>query len=479
MVVAFIFIVGLIFFYNKRTPDLLRFDLLLAWIIRLAFSLLFVFIYYVYYPNGATESDIGSCMHDSEILANVFYQSPKAYIECLFGFESQQIVDQYLSATNRWSAGSSLIIDDTKNVIRINSLLFFLSNGSIYVHLMIISIFSVLGLRELYLTFQQRVWINKRLFWYALIAFPSLAFWSSSMLKEPFLLIGFALFLRATFSEIRFNRRIWRWIVGGILLIAFKPYVLLCLLCAFVIVFSARLIYKKAFMQASVILVTTLILLIVFIPVFHQKPLHFLTRKQFDFKNMAKGGVHVLTDSCFFYFTPEQKKHLHIADSIVYLKHAITAQKEEFGRVAPSESIFLEPNKKGWRLYFQAEQSNSYISLQPLNNSPSQLIKNTPIAFSNAAFRPFLWDSGGVLKYASILETSVLFLFLSLSLLKKIERTTFDKQTITTLLWFSILLLLLIGLITPVTGAIVRYRIPAYLALFLIAATGKKTKNLQ
>jgi hypothetical protein len=44
-------------------------------------------------------------------------------------------------------------------------------------------------------------------------------------------------------------------------------------------------------------------------------------------------------------------------------------------------------------------------------------------------------------------------------------------------LWFSILLLLLIGFTTPVIGAIVRYRIPAYLAIFLIAASGTTLKK--
>lgn len=479
MVVAFIFIFGVFFFYQKRTPDLERYDLILAWLIRLAFSLLFVFIYYQYYPNGATNSDIGSCMHDSQILAQVFYQSPKAYIECLFGLESQQTINQYLSATTKWSSPFTFFIDDTKNVIRINSLLFFLSKGSVYVHLMIISFFSMLGIRELFLTFHLRIWINKRVFWYALVVLPSFAFWSSTLLKEPFLLIGLALFLRATFGDLSLKGSIWRWVVGGILMILFKPYVLLCLLSAIAIVFIARLVNKKALLQASFFVVLAALVLVVFVPKFHQQPMRFLTRKQFDFNNMAKGGVHVVTDSCFYYFTPEQKKYLHIVDSTVYLKKPIVAQKEQFGRVAPTEPLFLSPNKNGWPLYFQAERSNSYICLQPLNNSPSQLVKNAPVAFLNATFRPYFWDNGGLLKWVSIIETIVLIGFFSLSLLKKIERTESDKQTITTLLWFSILLLLLIGWITPVIGAIVRYRIPAYLALFLIAATGKKTKKLQ
>lgn len=477
MVVALLFILGSYYLYQKTTVHLTRYDLLVAWFIRLGFSALFLFIYFDYYPNGATQSDIGSVMHDSRILNNVFYQSPKAYFECFFGFENQQLVERYLSQTNRWSSGYTILFDDTKNVIRINSLLFFVSKGSLLVHLVIISFFSLLGMRELYLTFQARVWIHKRLFWFLLIIFPSLAFWSSSLLKEPFLILGLALFLRASLSQLPRSSKLWRWIIGGILLVLFKPYVLLCLIIALLIVVAAKFINKKSLFRTSFLVITFMLLLFTIVPVFHQQPMRFLSRKQFDFNNMSKGGVHVYSDSCFYYFTPNQEKLLRISDSMVYLTQPVIAQKEKLGIVAPSEKVYLSPNAAGWPLYYKAPKSNSYITLQPLDNSPLQLIKNIPEALTNATFRPFFWDKGGVLKWVNILESLALFVFLSVAMWKKIERTASDKQTITTLLWFSILLLLLIGFTTPVIGAIVRYRIPAYLALFLIATSGTIIKK--
>jgi hypothetical protein len=477
MVVALLFILGSYYFFQKTTVHLKRFDLLFAWFIRLGFSALFLFIYYDYYANGATQSDIGSCMHDSRILNNVFYQSPKVYFDFLFGLEDQQLVARYLSQTNRWSSGYTVFLDDTKNVIRINSLLFFLSKGSIFVHLVIISFFSLLGIRELYLTFQDRIWIPKRLFWFALIIFPSLAFWSSSLLKEPFLIIGLALFLRASLSQLSRSSKLWRWLVGGLLLMLFKPYVFLCLLLAILIVAVANFISKRSLVKTSMLVVTTIVVLFIFVPTFHQQPMRFLSRKQFDFNNMAKGGVHVYADSCFYYFTPNQEKLLRISDSMVYLTQPVIAQKEKFGMVAPSEKIYLTPTTVGWPLYYKAAKSNSYIALKALNYSPIQLIKSIPEALTNAAFRPYFWDNGGILKWVSILESLALFVFLSVAMWKKIECTASDKQTITTLLWFSILLLLLIGFTTPVIGAIVRYRIPAYLAIFLIAASGTTLKK--
>lgn len=477
MVVALLLILGSYYFYQKTTVHLKRFDLLVAWWVRLGFSALFLYIYYDYYANGNSQSDIGSCMHDSQLLNNVFYQSPKAYFNCLFGLENQQLIERYLSQTNRWSSGFTILLDDTKNVIRINSILFFISKGSLFVHLLIISFFSLLGMRELFLTFHNHVWIHKRLFWLGLIIFPSLAFWSSSLLKEPFLILGLALFMRALLSQLSFLSKIWRLLIAGLLLVLFKPYVLLCLLIVLLSVFIANMINKQSLIKSTSVVMSGLLLLFILVPSLHQQPMRFLTRKQFDFNNMTKGGVHVFADSCFYYFTPQQEKFLKISDSKVYLSQPVVAQKEKLGIVAPTKNELLSPTSNGWLLYYKAPKSNSYITLQPLNNSPIQLLKNIPEALTNAAFRPYFWDNGGVLKWVNILESLTLFVFLSAAMLKKIERTASEKQTITTLLWFSILLLLLIGFTTPVIGAIVRYRIPVYLALFLIASIGTIVKK--
>ena len=97
----------------------------------------------------------------------------------------------------------------------------------------------------------------------------------------------------------------------------------------------------------------------------------------------------------------------------------------------------------------------------------------------NAAIRPWPTDPGGNLKWFNILETLGLFCWLIYGLIKyRKQRTPFQNDLVLLIAGFAILLFLLIGWTTPVLGAIARYRIPAYLGLFVIGMIGKKEKEL-
>ncbi len=128
-------------------------------------------------------------------------------------------------------------------------------------------------------------------------------------------------------------------------------------------------------------------------------------------------------------------------------------------------------------MYFRSNGCESYIPVTSINSSSTQLLKNIPEALANAAFRPFFGDPGGWLKYFAVIETIVLFgwVLYAFSFWKSATKQT--KLQVASLLFFAICLLLLIGWITPVLGAMVRYRIPAYLAIFVAAALlFRKTK---
>ena len=125
----------------------------------------------------------------------------------------------------------------------------------------------------------------------------------------------------------------------------------------------------------------------------------------------------------------------------------------------------------------------SYIHTTLINNSFNQLIKNIPEALTNGYARPFPNDPGSAMKYPAMLEVWGLSLFLIYAFWK---RRKLDKETmgiVVSLLIFSVCLLLVIGWITPVIGAIFRYRFPALLALVLVGVIllkipeGKKTEN--
>jgi hypothetical protein len=367
---------------------------------------------------------------------------------------------------HHWTAGDLNLINDSKNVIRVNSLLHFISGGNIYIHLLVFAFLSLLGMRELYLTFYKHVELRWRRFWFALIALPSVLFWTGSMLKEPLLIVGLCLVLRAAFGELSAVGKTWRLLVGAAFMLAFKPYVVLCLLPALgYYLITKRFLLKKP--GLSLLLFSLpIIILIACLPEKRKETTHYLTRKQFDFINLGRGGLHVYADTCFFYFRPDQFRDLEFrSDSTVYLKKPVVAKLVTMGKSAPFKDVYLLPNKKRWFSYYRSDGCASAIPVTGINDSFTQLLINIPEAFVNAAFRPFFGDPGGVLKFPAIIETLLLFGFFFVQLRNWTHISGEDKLLVITLLVFAILLFILVGWITPVLGAIVRYRIPAYLAI--------------
>lgn len=467
---------------TRRTEGLKSYDLLLAWGAKMLLSCLFIYIYTHYYGSGTLTADPEAFMRESQLLRSVADTSFADYLRFLVGMESPEMVTRYLSETMHWSSGDLTLINDSKNVIRVNSLLLFISGGSVYFHAFFLSLFSLLGFREVYLTFRTQVQLPSRLFWWLLILMPSLIFWTGSMLKEPLLLVGLCLVIRAWLGKLTVVQRSWRWVLGILLMLAFKPYVIICLIPAFIVYYMGKWFFRSRAIWSVLVFLGFMSLLLALFPQQREKTVHYLTRKQFDFINIGQGGLHAYADTCFFYFRPDQFHLLRIrtTDSFVWLKEPAKAKQVMFGRAHPFKDVWLQPNDQRWIIYFQSRGCASHVEVTPINNSFRQLLLSIPEAFSNAAFRPFFGDPGGWLKYFAIAETLVLFVCVAycFRFWKRTDRNT--RLIVVSLLVFAVVLLLLIGWVTPVLGAIVRYRIPAYFALLvagLLLYKKKETKH--
>lgn len=456
---------------RRSTPGLKRPDLPLAYGLRLAGDVIFLLIYTYYYGWGDLTADPAAFMKESKMLTDVFYHSPKDYFTFLFGLEDQDMVYHYLKQTFHWNAGNLTLINDSKNVIRINSLLNFFTQGNVFFNSAIVSFFSLLGFRELYKTLKPRISVGARILWYCLILFPSTLFWTSGMLKEPFMMIGFCLLIAAIFGKHTTTGRTWRYLLSFLLFVAFKPYVLVCLIPVLLVKWLFRP-QKRSYGFSMLYFVLPLLLfgIVLAIPSSGKKVTSYLTRKQYDFINVGRGGLHAYADTCFFYFRPDQYSLLHFGkNDEVYLKHPVMAKRLETGKASPFYDVYLQPNSKPWHRYYMAAGSQSYIAIPELLNKRKRLITTAPHALVNASFRPFFGDEGSWLKIPAIIETIALFAFLAYAFVYSGTNRKKNAEIILFLLAFSIVLLLLIGWITPVLGAIARYRIPAYLSLFIIS----------
>ena len=480
MTVIFLFLLGCVLLWKLPTVGLKRYDLIIALVIKCLFCALFFQIYADYYGTGALSADAGLFMKESKILHDVSVESWGDYFKFIFGLETQEMIMHHLGATDHWSSGNLILINDAQNVMRVNSLIYFISGGDIKVHLLLFSLFIVLGIRELYLTFHNKIFIEKRLFFLLLLVLPSLAFWSASMLKEPLMIVGLCLILRAQFGELTFKKRIVKFIVGSVLMLLFKPYVFFILIGSILVFMIANICFKRKVWLATLVVFTAGSILFMFNTKSKDELVAYLTRKQFDFINVGQGGLHAYADSCFYYFREDQYDGItFFGGHHVRLEESMLAKKVKLGSAQAAEDVYLKPTGKIWINYYSTYRCGSFIPVTQINNSSSQLIKNIPEAFVNAAFRPFFGDPGGNLKYFNIVETLILFGWLLFTLLFFRKYRSFeDNQLIWTFVVFSILLFLLIGFTTPVLGAIARYRIPAYLMLFICSVLGSKKKQL-
>lgn len=110
----------------------------------------------------------------------------------------------------------------------------------------------------------------------------------------------------------------------------------------------------------------------------------------------------------------------------------------------------------------------SYIEVPKLEPTAFSFLKNAPLAFFNTFFRPHIFEAYSPIVMLAAFENLLIFVSLVLSLI------FINKKKITNLpllyfsIFFVIIMFILCGLVTPVMGALVRYKMPALPFLFII-----------
>ncbi|MBI1837137.1 MAG: hypothetical protein HYR91_07710 [Flavobacteriia bacterium] len=474
-------------FLTLRYYKPIQLETIPKWTYSFAFALkvlvgyFFIYIYIYHYPTNTTPSDAIRFMKEAEIFNHVFYKSPKDYFLLLFNLGNEkELVSHYLNKTFLWDAGSLTIVNDSRNAIRFHSLLFFISKGNPLIHIIIMCCISMIGLIQIFQSVIPYTKIKPLTVFIILLFIPSILFWTSSLLKEPLLFLGIGLIIRVFLHKDSTKKRLILLITSILILTSFKPYVIICLLPALLFYFLYKHIFLfnlyKSFLAFSILL----ILSIISFSNIRNKTVYYLSMKQYNFDASGKGGLHLYTDTCFYYINTKDYKKIkfYFDDSLAEITQPLSATYLSFSHKFPSHKVNLKPQGEKWLIYYFFPGANSYFTTTPINFSFFQLIKNIPEALTNAYFRPFIFDKGSQLKYPAIFEVWILTIFILYSIINSRKLNDTEKGIITSLLIFSLFLLLLIGWTTPVSGAIFRYRFPAQLALLIIGLIIIKPKKL-
>jgi len=300
------------------------------------------------------------------------------------------------------------LYNENRTIIRLNVLLRFFSLGYYQVHNVFFCFLSFTGLTAIGKLFMNELKGFKKLIFIFVFLFPSIVFWGSGVLKEGliFFCFGMALYFMHRFFETE-NKKAWNLF--------------------FVIIFSTMLLFVKVHV------------FFIFLPCYIAYGLSLKNRKHIALK-------FIITSVFFFLFLLASPLFSRNINFLQYL----CMKQTEFIHLA--ESV----------------KAGSLIYIPPLQPTIWSLLKNSPTAFYNSMFRPNLLDSHSPFILLASLENIFIICFGIISVISMSRK----KINTSPLFFFSIIFVLalftLIGLITPVMGAIVRYKVLGIPFLFFI-----------
>lgn len=448
----------------------------IGFIVKLAAGAIFIFVYSNYYGGGELTADAGKFLKEGAILANVFYEAPLDYFKFLLNLETSEMVRSYLHATTHWAGDPNAVLNDSKNLVKIHSLFHLVSFGYYPIHLIFSCFVSLFGVYHLTKAFSHFTAFNEKWLFLLLLLAPSALFWTSGLLKEPFLFLGIGLFCRGLINETKWVKKSCYLAFGLFFLLSFKPYSLVCILLAW-FVYVLFINIQRKIIAFGILIGISSIFLTYLLSVEQSRFTTFISHKQSDFIGISKGGTYIRNDSCFFIFDDAQLKLLEIREGDYYLKEKTPVEYIfPYTKNSPKKTIAY-PNSEPWEFGYKYQKCGSFIPVDYIDNSSTQLVKNIPQAIKNATFRPYFNDPGSDFKYLAFLEIWLLFGTLLFTFIQRRKLKQKEFAMIMALATFSIALLLLIGWTTPVLGAIVRYRFSAFLAISLIGIILLKNKK--
>jgi len=401
-----------------KTSDIPFKYLSLAYILKILVGVVFIWLYTYHYSNRS-QADVFKYFDDGKVLFDVSKVSTKDYLQLSTGISShtEELTKVYLSESRFWDKSPSLpFINDNRFIIRFNALLMSISRGNIYVHLLVANFLSFLGLFYLFQFFRRMVNTNKYLLFILIFFLPSILFWTSSILKESFLILslGGFLYYLLNLKEGKFSALI-------------------------------PLLFFSIIMAMSKIYV-----LLILIPI----TLSFL------WSNGKNDKLNILRYTLVNLFFIALALNIGIYWPEYDIKSILSFKQSEFKCLAE------------WT------GAGSTVFIPDIDTSTLSFIKAIPHAILNSLARPFPWDRLNYLSFMAMLEISSLYLLLIYAFRKRKTEINYTSNIMLFSINFIFLLALLIGWTTPVLGAIVRYRIVILPFMIIISLIILDTKKL-
>lgn len=471
IIFSFAFLAFLIFLIRKMklfaVEGLSKKLIIIIFLIKVVCGVGLWALYTYYYTDRAT-ADIYKYFDDSNVIFGAIHDKPMDYFQMVTGLFSDKdyFQEHYFSNTRNWTRDSDQFFGENQLIIRLNAIIQLFSMEIYHVHMLVFCFLSLIGQIFIFKLFYPSVKKIKNLLIAFVFLFPSVLFWNSGVLKEPLLIFLLGIFIYYLHKPERRISKIVILFFTFLFLLFTKLYVA----SIFIPLLIAHVLVEK--INASKMLVIYLGVLLLLISTLLSLK-HFtkwdilanLAKKQNEFIIHASGGVYLIHDSLVPYIPPENINLLIEVDSIHYkIKQGSNFMYWKFGvRDTLYQTNYQDTTT--FSVFAQSKKAGSLIKMEHLKPTLGSFIKNIPKAISNCILRPCPLENKSPLMMLSSAENYFTILFLIICIYFR-KKTIPQKNLFWFCIFFTLSLFILSGLITPVIGAIVRYKMPA-LILFL------------
>lgn len=448
-----------------------------VFVLKVLSGFLLYLIYTHYYTDRST-ADIWKYYDDAMVMFSALREQPMDYLQMLVGWgaDNRERFTAYYDLMSHWDKPYNYgVANDTHLIIRFNAFVRLFSMGHYNVHNVVANFLGLIGLTGIFHFLRQMNPNKEKWFFLGVFLMPGMMFWASGVLKEPLLLLGLGLLL---FAVMEFPKSTLKGVILSAvslwLLLSVKSYALIAVLPGIMAwgVSKKWTQIRPAFVFAGMYL----LLFLGAVGLEQVKPekgvAPRLAKKQYEFYQLAEGGTYVQIDNGdTLYINAEDYDAIHFEadrDDASLLEEVSAVAWQDAKQPSAPEKVL--PIGTKFYVVLDYGRTGSTIDIPKLDDSIWSIVRASPAALMNSLFRPFPWQIDSPFMLLSGLENMIVLLLIML-VFALFDRSGLSSPTFYLAVGFALVILLLTGLVTPVVGAIVRYKVPAlpFLACALIA----------
>ncbi len=381
--------------------------------IKFIVSLSLFYIYTHHYPNRL-EADIFKYFDDSEVVYASVYDSPTNFFKLLFEYEidNDYFFENYLQYMNNWDRMyDTNVYNDSRTIIKFNAVFRFLSFGKFHVHSLFFCFLSLIGTVALYRVVKKLFTNGRSILVTLMFLLPSVLLWSSGVLKESILIFALGLLFLALDKLLHFKE---------------KRVPLLTILFTLLLMVYIKFYVLVAFLPAIFCYIAA------------------------HYSNWSKWKTYLPLLALFGVLALFSK---HIPPHMDFVK-ILEGKQEDFIRLAAFQD------------------AGSKFELTDIDQSFWGITKVIPEGLANCFIRPLPWRANSLLSIPAVIENLFVLALLVLGIVQLVKKKVKLQEEHKNFLAFSIVFILLlyaiIGVTTPVAGALVRYKVPALPFLMVV-----------